>query len=227
MWEKNHSCPAHGAAAVSPQGNAQTMKMAFQGHISVFSGTPGKCALWIYYVCITHYLATCKCGIPLISSHTCVVMWEALPQSLSSVSNLGCLHMSKPLFVLHGSSLVLRKRRKESYVQKEQLWWTDHILWVHIWVSTKKHTWSRWSLYIQGQTQMAGSLQPVHWWGIHFVQVAQWATPGCSWVGRMDAAPGERLWPCTNPSHNKGHRELWQESFLNTINQFISQHINP
>lgn len=124
MWEKNHSCPAHGAAAVSPQGNAQTMKMAFQGHISVFSGTPGKCALWIYYVCIIHYLATCKCGFPLISSHTCVVMWEALPQSLSSVSNLGCLHMSKPLFVLHGSSLVLRKCRKDSYVQKEQLWWT-------------------------------------------------------------------------------------------------------
>lgn len=152
-----------------------------------------------------------------------MVVWEALPQSLSSESNLGCLHMSKPLFCFTWIFMGLRMHRKELLCRQEQLQGTDRILWVHSMGQYKKHTWSRWPLSIQAQTQMVLSLQ-----SMRNAFCAGVSVSSCRLLpGGQNGAPGEGLWLCTNPSHHEGHRELWQESFLNAINQFIGQHINP
>lgn len=108
----------------------------------------------------------------------------------------------------------------------EQLWWTDHILWVHS-VGQYKTT--------PDQDALCPSRVRPRWLWVCNLTTAE-EHVSCRWLSeQLQVVPGwaEQLetqvrgCDLAPTLYNKGQRELWQESFLSTINQFIGQHLYP
>ena len=124
------------------QGMHEPWKLPFKIiSLCVLRNTRKMCIeVWLYYVCITHYLATCKCGLSLISSHHMFVWWHGKPCHSPFLLWViwGVCICPKQSFVLHESSLVVRKHRKELYVQtRTAVMNRAHIMGIEYGVSTK------------------------------------------------------------------------------------------
>lgn len=87
--------------------------------LSVLRNTRKLCIeVWLYYVCITYYLATCKCGLSLISSHHMFVWWHGKPCHSPFLLWViwGVCVCPKQSFILH-VYMVVGKHREKLYAQ--------------------------------------------------------------------------------------------------------------
>lgn len=165
MWEKSQLSCSWGCCSLP--GNAQTMEMAFQDLCSQehqenvhfgfimfvwpITWQHGNVAFLLFQVAFVWW-----CGK---LCHSLCILWVIW----------GVWICPSHSFVLRESSLVLRKHRKEFYVQTRAAVVSRPHLMGTQYGSVQKHTWSRWSLSTQGQTQTAWSLRSVHCWGTHFM----------------------------------------------------------